>query len=407
MGTFRSAFAVLFVAASWGSASADTFRIEIDWMQTAGHSHQPSQTVLNAVIQMFACAGHTLIIDLDEEVPHYNVMPRNPDNCDSFFGYSGEAASFGALRNGNFDHAGDANFWHYCIFGHQYEDDNCATSGSSGLGQRPGQYFVVTLGSFSGQTGTAFDQASTLAHEFGHNLNLTHCGQDDCDAEGNYNPILTSTMSYRYQLGGVRNNVLCNGLAGEEAKFKEIDYSHGRNCSVNEVALNENIGTYMTPVDWDCDGSFEGNVAQDIGGGNAGWCGATGTKSTLSDVNEWSIVSAFNDSPHPIQVIEEISCITAEEWEQVQRETEAAGGCSQPTLAVEGCVAGENVFVGPLVVVNAGTCTFPFSTPALADSGAPNNSIIYVKPGTYDAAGAVTLDKPATWMCPTGTATLR
>jgi len=396
-----------FVAASRQTASAATFRIEIDWMATGGHSHMPSQQVLDAVIQMFACAGHTLIIDLDEQIPHYNVMPRDPDNCDSFFGYDGVASSFGALRDNYFDHANSANYWHYCIFGHQYEDDNCNTSGSSGLGQRPGQYFVVTLGSFSGQTGTAFDQAATLAHEFGHNLGLTHCGQDDCAAEGNYNPILTSIMSYRYQLAGVRNNVACNGLAPPEAKFKEIDYSRGRNCSVNEFALNENLGTFMARVDWDCDGTLENSVAQDIGGGNSGWCGSVGTLSALSDTNEWAIVAASTDSPRPVQPVEEISCITAEEWEQVRRELELQGGCGQPTLAVESCLAGENVFVGPLVFINSGLCVAPFSTAALADTNAPNQSTVFVKPGTYDAAGATTLDKPSTWMCPTGTATLK
>jgi hypothetical protein len=113
------------------ASNAATFRIEIDYM-VGTHSHQPSQLVINAVVQMFACQGHTLIIDVDDAIPHHNVLIRDPDDCDSFFGYSGAANSFGALKAQFFDHT-HANGWHYCIFAHNYQDDNCNLCGLSRL----------------------------------------------------------------------------------------------------------------------------------------------------------------------------------------------------------------------------------------------------------------------------------
>ncbi|MFN0009040.1 MAG: hypothetical protein ACKVXR_14150, partial [Planctomycetota bacterium] len=49
-----------------GNAPAATFRVEIDYMDggSTGHSHEPSSSVIQAVQQMFACHGHTLIVDV-------------------------------------------------------------------------------------------------------------------------------------------------------------------------------------------------------------------------------------------------------------------------------------------------------------------------------------------------------
>ncbi len=387
-------------------ARADTFYIEIDWMATGGHSHRPSQDVIDTVVRMFACQGHTLIIDLDEQIPHHNVLRRDPSDCEaSLFSYDGSADSFGALRDQYFDNIFDSRY-HYCIFAHRYEDRECDTTGSSGLGQRPGRYFIVTLGGFSGQTGSEFDQAATLAHEFGHNLGLTHCGDtsDDCDSDGNYNPILASVMSYRYQLAGVRNNMLCNNLAPPQAIFRDIDYSEGRLCGLDETNLNERLGTFMNPVDWNCDNTLSTSIARDISNTRSGWCDGSGTLSGLIDRSEWARVESLATQigsgalPEPV----EEACITAEEWSVVQNEIIALGGCPQPTLTLESCDPGRNVFVGPTSILRIGYCALPYS-PGEADANAPAGSTIFVKPGTY-GTGPLTLDKPATWMCNTGVA---
>ncbi len=277
---------------------ATTFNVEIDYMVSTGHTHKPSTAVINAVKAAFACQGHTLNIDLDDAIPHINTLVRNPNSCtSSLFGYDNNTnTSFGQIRQTYFDHDGQAG-WFYGVFVHRYENTSCVTSGSSGL-SNGGQFFIVSLGGFSGLTGTPFDNAATLMHEFGHNLGLSHCGTQTCgndttvsDYVGPYVPNMPSTMAYQYQLAGVETNMECQGLSLPMSLYKEIDYSHGIMCSQNEDALNERIGSYMTELDWDCDGILETSVAQNINSAASGWCGAGGNRTNVRDYNEWANLS--------------------------------------------------------------------------------------------------------------------
>ncbi|HWL94246.1 MAG TPA: hypothetical protein VNT79_12005 [Phycisphaerae bacterium] len=421
--TCVAAMAMLAVSAA---LQATTYRIEIDYMVggSPNHSHVPSAAVINAVVQMFACQGHTLIVDVDDALTHYNILRRDPDGCDdcdaAFFSYDGEPASFGLLKSGNFDHAGDDPAWHYCIFAHQYEDSCCDTTTSSGLAEGSSDDFIVSLGAFSNDTGTLFDQAATLAHEFGHNIGLGHCGtmycgsdEDDPDYVGPYVPNMPSVMSYRYQLTGVRTNMLANGLTFDLALFKDIDYSHGRMCGLNENSLNEVLGTLMVSTDFDCDGSLEvGPVVKDLNGGNSGWCSAVGNRTSIFDYNEWANIE------DPLNggggggggIIEEApivySCITAEEVAEVQEEIAPRGTGTQPPLSTESCISGQNMYIGPLFFVEAGTCTLPYDHVQQAHDVAPNNSRFYIRPGTYNQAPTITLDKPGYYFCNTGTAVI-
>jgi hypothetical protein len=393
------------------ASGADTFRIELDYMVDSTHSHEPSTTVIDAVQQMFACQGHTLVIDVDDALPHHNVLRRDPNDCSSFFDYSGSADSFGALRATYYDHDGDAG-WHYCIFAHQYEDSTCSTTTSSGLAETPGEFFVVTLGAFSGQTGTPFDQAATLAHEFGHNLSLTHCGILECSDPndpwyvGPYVPDLPSIMSYRYQLAGVRTNLVCNSLTISEALFKEIDYSHGYMCNLYEPDLDETFGSGMFPTDWNCDGTFDTSVAQDINGTNAGWCGSTGNQTTNADKDEWDALYDPTFVPRSERPPPRVtSCITAEEWLAVQAEMGRAS-CPQPTLAVEDCLTGQNIYIAHNTLSEFGTCLFPYDSVQTAHDAAPDGSVFFILPGTYVESG-VLLTRPGKYFCNIGTAVIR
>ena len=294
----RSILSSILVVLVGSAAMADTFNIELDWMQNTDHSHKPSTAVINAVKQAFACQGHTLNIDLDESVGHRNVLVRNPNNCNtSLFGYdNGTISSFGQIRQDFFDHDGQSG-WFYGVFAHQYQNTSCNTTGSSGL-SNGGTFFIVTMGSFSGQVGTAFSNASTLMHEFGHNLGLSHCGTQYCGGDtgasnyvGPQVPNMPSTMSYDYQLAGVETNMLCRNISLPNSPYKEINYSHGRMCTQNEDALNEHFGSGMTELDWDCDGNIENSVAQNINNSSSGWCGAGGNRTTVSDYNEWANLS--------------------------------------------------------------------------------------------------------------------
>ena len=344
-------------------ARADTFRIEIDYMVEYGadaHSHMPTSQEVAAVVQMFACQGHTLIVEVSDEIPHYQVMRMDPDNPVNFFGYNGVPESYGALKDTYYDHAGVSG-WHYCIFGHQYEfvdgEGVYFDSTSSGLAEVSGDDFTVTLGTriFDGLPGgSPFERAATLAHEFGHNLGLRHCGdmncrdEDDPDWTGPYPLNVASVMSYFYQLVGVRNNLVCQGLAPEFIPFKDIDYSHGTMCSLDENALDEGLGTMMAAADWNCDGEIDtGTLKTDLNGGSRDhWCGPgvlDGVHSVLSDFDEWGAITDMTKSlgPEELTDLEIVTCISDKE---LRRYTDKIV-CPQATLSTEPCVSAEMRYV--------------------------------------------------------------
>jgi hypothetical protein len=383
-------------------AAAETFNIEIDYMVDTSvgspHSHMPTQAEIDAVVQMFACQGHTLNVVVDDQIPHYYLMRRDPaDN--SFFDYSGTTDSFGSIKSTYFDNTGGG--WHYAVFGHRYEkvDTNgvLVPSGSSGLGQRPGGNFIVTLGAWSDSTGAGFTRASTLAHEFGHNLGLSHCGGNNCDPTGDNSPVLTSIMSYNYQLEGVRSGLLCNGLIPESAAdlFKDIDYSGGRMATLQEAALDEALGTTFRSVDWNCSGTVAGVVSQDLSSGGPTWCGNTGSLDLIGDYDEWSLIVDTTKLKTELDTndIEEVSCITVDE---VRRLGEKAN-CPTPTLAFESCVTAEVYFVDGSGTANAtGTWKDPVNTVNNAQNLAPSGSALVLFPGTLNegGSGGVILDQP-------------
>lgn len=385
-------------------ASAETFNIEIDYMVdnngSSSHSHQPSQAVIDAVVQMFACQGHTLNIVVDDALTHHYAMRRDPSD-NSFFDYSGSADSFGKLKADNFDNTQGG--WHYAIFGHRYEgvddDGNIVVSGSSGLGERPGDDFIVTLGAWPDSTGNDFEQASTLAHEFGHNLGLTHCGGQNCSSVGPNSPVLASIMSYNYQLEGLRTGLLCNGLIHETEGwlFKEMDYSRGRMATLQEAALDEALGTSWVPVDWDCSGSVAGVVSQDLSTDGPTWCSNTGDLNLIGDYNEWDMIVDVAKNAKSSELVgmpESSTCIS---WEEVL-EMRNKASCPSPTTAVsESCISAQLWFVDGASGTNSasGTWKDPSGSLANAQIYVPSSSAVVLFPGTLDegGAGGVTLDR--------------
>ncbi|MDX2197787.1 MAG: M66 family metalloprotease [Phycisphaerae bacterium] len=417
------------------AASAATFRIEIDYMgDGGGHNHLPDQLVLDAVIQMFACQGHTLIIDLDDEIPHYNTLTGDPnDDCGSFWTYTGANNTYRSIRNIYRDQGVG---WHYCIFAHQYRvdsndiDDNsgCVTSGSSGRANG-GDAFIVTLGGFGGSTGTLFEQAATLAHEFGHNLGLGHAGSMDSGITTPYVQNLPSVMAYTYQLSGVRSRLLNLAFAPEYALFKDIDFSHGRMCSLNENALDEPRGTRMLSVDFNCDDSpVSTGIAQDLGfrGGGSGsaapWCGELDdSRTTLVDYDEWG---NLNDGATLVanaergegessaelakreRLLDKQPCLDAETHFLMQAENDRGGG--GPDLVIESCITGENCYVANSAnAAPDGRCVDWYPAIAPAHNAMPQGSVFYLTPGTFDAVGTTTLNRRGIWTCNTGTARIQ
>ena len=386
--------------------------VEVDYMVETGagaHSHRPTRAEMDAVEQMFACQGITLNVVIDDEIAHRDVLIRDPDDEGNFFDYEYERhpdMSFLGIKNQHFDR-GDG--WHYAVFGHQYQNEDYETTGSSGLGERPGDDFIVTLGNFDGEVGTSWDRASTFAHELGHNLGLRHNGSGA--AVGDHNPNLPSIMSYFYQLQGVRTAMMCQGLAGSSAQetlYKELDYSHGRACSLTEAALDEGRGMGIVPVDWNCDGAVSGTVEQNVNGNGSGhgWCGSTGLLQTLSDYDEWSNIEDVTSLAKGTYESEDVSCVTAEEIAayRAQLASLAGGGvtCPQPTLTQEACPAREMRYVvAGGSGIPAGTCRLPFHSLEEAHTLAGDGDVLHLAPGSYPAAGTV-LTKPLQLLGPGG-----
>ncbi|MBI5217065.1 MAG: hypothetical protein HY960_15020 [Ignavibacteriae bacterium] len=357
--------------------------VEIDWMDDGVHSHRPSQSEIDAVIQMFACQGITLNVDISNNVGHTNTLRRDPGNANNFFGYDG-TNGFKNFKDANANHG---NGWHYCLFGHDYEDETYTATSSSGLAERPGNDLVVTLGSWGGNIGSGFERAATFAHELGHNLGLKHSGSMNESNVGSYLLTLGSVMSYRYQVMGVKNILECLGLARMETHpYKNIDYSHGRICSIDEDNLDEDFGMGFVSVDWNCSGVIGATgVQRDLSNNtdnDYGWCNQTGAdKRMIDDYNEWNNISDVAMMKEGAYQSSTISCITYEESKMVA----SSFSCTQPTVVSESC-NGKGIFYtdyDTMRTIYTGDCSLPFPTITSAQTYTSSGDYIFLYPGNY------------------------
>lgn len=330
--------ALLAALAAPSAAAITTLNIEIDWMKGAnGHTHKPNQCELDAIKGMFSAHGITVNFELSDEIPETAALLTLDFNALGNFdgGVSPEYEGLEAIYR---DHAVGSG-WHYCIFAHNYALGGASTS-SSGLAEISGDEFVVTLASFTPDNqGTAFDRAGTLAHEFGHNLSLRHAGNQNENIVRQYKPNYPSLMAYRYQLIGVKNGLICQKLASVAgaAGFKNLDYSNGTLASRDENSLEECAGIGLgIGVDWNCDAAIAGCgvfVAKDVSSQGTGpygvdWCGAAGTKETITDYNDWGNIVDVALAPQGISAIPvSESCITKEEADEFSA---TAIVCPQP-----------------------------------------------------------------------------
>jgi uncharacterized repeat protein (TIGR01451 family) len=314
--------------------------LEIDFMDCAvagsdcaagdTHSHRPKAAAVAAVVQAFANAsvnnpdgttGINLHVDISNSIPHQNFL-NIPGLC-----FSGGAGI------GNFDtvKADPANFgpnnprrfaYHYSLWTHQ----QISTSTSSGCGELPGNDFQVALGGWNvGQgdldgdgladanVGTVQQQAGTLMHEFGHNLNLQHGGGNSV----NFKPNYLSIMNYQFQVSGIPPTDP-DGPAGP--LMGRVDYSRSALATLDETNLSEPAGIgdgtdntfFRCPVavggirmgagtgaiDWNCDGdTMDLGVSNDLNGDSF--------NNSLTGFDDWSNIKydlqstgAFADGDH-------------------------------------------------------------------------------------------------------------
>lgn len=202
--------------------------------------------------------------------------------------------------------------FHYVIMGQsQQVDGSC---GSSGLGEVNGNDFIITLGNcgFKTTAGTQVTylinaQAATLMHEFGHNLGLSHGGNES----NNYKPNYYSIMNYMYSFPGLSANPsstqaanrfyltnktyakatglnICNIDNSPCGNSFIMDYSNGSSIDLDENNLNESLNIGRGAVagayaDWDNSNSqTSGTFAFNIHNPDT-----TTSLRVLKDYNDW------------------------------------------------------------------------------------------------------------------------
>lgn len=223
--------------------------VEIDWVEDDGHSHRPTQDVLDRIARTFAAAGHSIHLDVSNRVEGVVGVDLPGDASPS------EAPEVQAILDANFDHAADPRY-HYSLWAHDFSLSGWPT-GSSGIADLPGRVHLVTLGDYRYPD----YQVGTFIHELGHNLSQRHGGSDHAP----YKPGYLSVMNYHYQLGGIGPSLVALGFAGTAAGFDDFSYSHGMGPILNEWHLDERFGLGLgRAVDWDCDGEIEASVTADI-----------------------------------------------------------------------------------------------------------------------------------------------
>ena len=298
------------------------------------HDHTPRAAAVRAAVLAFANAnipnpdgtnGITLRVDLNQRIAHQNNLAI-PNLC--FTAPAG--TQFDAVKNANFGAANPRRFaFHYGVFAHQ----QVATSTSSGCGELPGNDFEVTFGAWNlvcvgpvnpgaacrtnadcsggstcqstdldgdgnadGHVGTIQQQAGTLIHELGHNLNLGHGGGEWLNNKPNY----LSVMNYTFQLGGIPPTDP-DGAAGPLTG--RIDYSRSALATLVENNLSEPAGigdgtdqtSFFCPgaanftnvlgnvaVNWNCDtDAVDVGVSSDVNGDANVRCIHAGMNGTL------------------------------------------------------------------------------------------------------------------------------
>ena len=279
--------------------------LEIDYMDCAlaggdcaagdTHSHRPNATVINAVTQAFRNAsvnnpdgstGITLHIDVSNGIPHQNFL-NIPNLCfapragvGNFDTVKADPANFGPNNPRRFA-------FHYAMFTHlQTNDTSNPFQTSSGCAELPGNDLQISMGGFTGNVGTLQQQAGTLMHEFGHNLNLGHGGNNGV----NYKPNYISIMSYRYQLSGIAPT----DPDGGGPLTAKIDYSRSALADLDETHLREpnGIGDGTDTALWRCPG---GTTSSGVGNGALDWnCdGDTQDQNVSNDINNDTVTNTL------------------------------------------------------------------------------------------------------------------
>lgn len=229
--------------------------VQVDYMVSEGnrgHTHEPSREAIKRVVRAFDQApvsgnpdgktGIHLHVDYGVSAPltwgksnSWGELSRSKPVAEQTYlstcagttkEWTFEWNGFDTIKNANFVPE-RAPIFHYSVWVHQL----CALSANTS-GVAPGgaaSDFVISLGGWTNQVGTANEQAGVFMHELGHNLGLQHGGNNGINRKPNY----LSVMNYFFQTRGL----IINNLEGN------LDYSQFALPSLNENnGLNEVAG---------------------------------------------------------------------------------------------------------------------------------------------------------------------
>ena len=302
-----------------------------------GFSTAPNPQQIGQVVAAFRNHGITLHIDPQHTaIPgHYAIL----NNLGGVFYVPYPSGCAGPEQFGNafsdlkatYFHPSSNHPWHYAIFG--FAEDSTATAGESparcnlatGAAELPGFDLMVTPGL---EYMNGFLQShpnavvGTFMHELGHNLGLQHGGDEDL----NFKPNYLSVMSYWFQQSGIPQAA---ALGSFTISGYRLDYSGATLPTLDENHLNESLGvqsgttdvTYYWngsgfvpgttggvcpsppeldtvvaapttgPVDWNCDGSLDPDVASDIKFGDA--LSQSYSLQQLHGFNDWAEITSI------------------------------------------------------------------------------------------------------------------
>jgi len=277
--------------------------LEIDYMA----SHQPNPLAVADVVGAFAAGdvtnpdgtpGIRLHVQVDEQaVAHATTLafvPCTPAGAPSYDAV--KLAKFGSAAErtaGSKALTSKRYAFRYALFVHNL----LGLGTTSGCAELPGNDHVVSLGGAAvvggHNVGTQDQQAGTLMHELGHDLELRHGGVDHNNCKPNY----LSVMSYTRQ------------FAGNPINGRPLDYSRSALPTLNEAALSEPAGIGGGPtsvtafgpplvsvvlgagaINWNKDAdATDVGVARDVNNFGAG-SGCSGTGSSLPGYDDWANV---------------------------------------------------------------------------------------------------------------------
>ncbi len=257
----------------------------------ADHTHCPSATALQQVVQAFANApvanpdgttGIQLHIDVGTAAGPTLQLVAGTGGVTGSFGPLGTSPGGGEMfaETGNTvislnPASTNPTLWdlkslasnrepvfRYGVFAHQVDARVAGGDCTSGVGELAGNDFIVSLGGQRTATttcwasdgngfsvGSTTQQAGTLMHEFGHNLGLGHGGGDSINLKPNY----LSVMNYR-NLAGLLGTGGSSQFCGVPANFTGSVAIPG-GCDFSRVAVDL---TELAPGTDECLGIDEG-----------------------------------------------------------------------------------------------------------------------------------------------------